>query len=669
MKPTTDTDYASRKKAFLEYAAQTEPGRGRTGFFSQLCRLELNRGSIDEACIRDALDHVNARRDCADFSVAGLLRLRYQYADRISPKCVTDVEQALLNFKYWVDEPGHDLMFFWTENHQIMFHSDEYLAGQLFPNAIFPNAGLTGRQHQEKARRKILNWIGLRARIGFSEWDSNCYYDEDMAPLLNLVDFASDPEIQQRARMLLDVMCLDIAVDSFQGVYGTSHGRTYPRHILGKSGDAMTSVQKIAWDRGAYTSPNGMTAVFLCASHRYRVPEIIQHIAQDTPEVCANRERHSFDLRHAESFGIRPDDPDNAMPIWGAGMFAVRQIARETLALADRFQSGCFDLIIRPYVHAVLKTYDALDAAGIPHDGDLDRRTLSEVHKLTYRTPDYQIACAQDYRKGKPGFQQHIWQATFGLGLNVFTMHRGAEDDRSMKYWQGRLPRAAQIQNCVIAIYDIPEHPLPGPPTDVPPEAEGNAAPSPAPSEESLLPYTVAAFPRAAFDEVAEQNGWIFARKADGYIALRSQQPVRWTPDGIFGAEGLVADGRQNVWLCQLGRKAVDGPFKAWCETIAAASVQVANLSVTYDAPGMGPIQFGWDGPLTLNRKEISLRDYPRFDNPYCHAAYNSGVYEIHFRDEHLRLGQCSSACTQQSFTAGGKNEMQARKPTAKSRR
>ncbi len=34
-----------------------------------------------------------------------------------------------------------------------------------------------------------------------------------------------------------------------------------------------------------------------------------------------------------------------------------------------------------------------------------------EVHIQTYRTPDYLLSCAQDYRAGKPGYQ-HIWQAT-----------------------------------------------------------------------------------------------------------------------------------------------------------------------------------------------------------------------------------------------------------------
>ena len=46
--------------------------------------------------------------------------------------------------------------------------------------------------------------------------------------------------------------------------------------------------------------------------------------------------------------------------------------------------------------------------------------------------------CVQDYRPGKVGFQQHIWQATLGPGTMVFAFHPGP----SARHWLGRLPRA-----------------------------------------------------------------------------------------------------------------------------------------------------------------------------------------------------------------------------------
>jgi hypothetical protein len=632
--------YDDRRRAFLEYAAAAPDGHGRAGFFAQIARLALDRGPLDEASIRDALAYVDARHDCADFTVAGLLRVLYQFG--ASPLLPADlaaaIRRTLLGFKYWIDEPGRELMCFWSENHQIMFHSDEYLAGQLCPDERFPNAGLTGREHMAAARPKILRWINLKARVGFSEWDSNTYYDEDMTPLLNLADFAHDAEIAQAARMILDVMFFDMAVDSFRGVYGTSHGRSYPRNVLDGRTSAMAGVQKIAWGMGVFNNPNSMTAVTLAASPRYRVPPLIEAIGQDMPPALVNRERHSLRIEDCDRYGIRIDDPDGLMLLWGAGLFAERRTADATLALADRHHSHRFSVVIRPYAEAVRAAYAELARRGIPHDGDLDRTTMTQVDKLTYRTPDYQLSSALDYRKGKPGFQQHIWQATLGPDAIVFTLHRGNEDEQSHKYWVGRFPRAGQHNNLLIAIYDIPEHPLPGPATVVPPEAGGNAMPSPAPSEEELLPYTVAVFRRAGFDEVLEAAGWVFGRKGQGYVALRSQQPAHWSADGVLAGEGLIAEGRRNVWICQLGRQAVDGPFAAWAAHIAAARLEWGDRAVRYAAPGVGLAEFGWDGPLTIDGRAAPLGGHARFDNPYCRAEHGSGRYLIAHGDQRLRL-------------------------------
>ena len=90
----------------------------------------------------------------------------------------------------------------------------------------------------------------------------------------------------------------------------------------------------------------------------------------------------------------------------------------------------------------------------------------SEVNKLTYRTPDYMLANAQDYRPGEKGYQQHIWQATLAPYAVVFATNPDAmeeTDNRRPSYWasHGRLPRTAQHQNVLIALHDIDRHPSP----------------------------------------------------------------------------------------------------------------------------------------------------------------------------------------------------------------
>ena len=35
-----------------------------------------------------------------------------------------------------------------------------------------------------------------------------------------------------------------------------------------------------------------------------------------------------------------------------------------------------------------------------------------QVNPVTYKTKNFMLACAQDYRPGQPGDSEHIWQAT-----------------------------------------------------------------------------------------------------------------------------------------------------------------------------------------------------------------------------------------------------------------
>ncbi len=87
---------------------------------------------------------------------------------------------TVLGFKYWPDEPGVDSLCTWTENHYILYSSAAYLAGQLYPDQTFSNAGQMGNDKMVINRPRILRWLDLRYHTGFSEWLSHVYYDEDL---------------------------------------------------------------------------------------------------------------------------------------------------------------------------------------------------------------------------------------------------------------------------------------------------------------------------------------------------------------------------------------------------------------------------------------------------------------------------------------------------------
>ena len=143
--------FEARRQHYLEaeIAAQRPVGNGRAEVFNQITRLEQGRGPLDEALLRASIELIDQRHDCADFALAGVLRLLSLYRDSplLAAPMRAELERVARDFCYWYDQPGVRGMCFHTENHQILFHGCELLAGQLFRDELLPNSGRIGRAH------------------------------------------------------------------------------------------------------------------------------------------------------------------------------------------------------------------------------------------------------------------------------------------------------------------------------------------------------------------------------------------------------------------------------------------------------------------------------------------------------------------------------------------
>lgn len=626
--------FEARRNLYLAWVAEQETSASRGGIWTDIAKLELDpQMPISDAALQEALDFVNARHDTADFVMAGLMRLYHKHGDKIRPEQKGSIEEAVLNFKYWLDEPNPTFMELWTENHQILAHSSEYLAGQLFPDEIFANNGQTGQEHMEQARERILRWIDWRARTGMAEWDSVIYYRMDLAALMNLVDFAKDEEISRRAAMMVDLLLLDIATDSYYGQYGTSHGRATASSVKSAANDGVVTLQALAWGLGRFQSGGDMGVISLATSDRYQIPSVIEAVAQDMPEEYENYERHSIPLTDeaTKRYGLRFDSIDDVGIWWGMGAFTDPKTIELTIRTADEWDLWHYpDFRDLKDLAQVLKRLGLLSQATALLNPDPNGTVMSEVNKVTYRTPDYMLSNAQDYRKGEKGYQQHIWQATLDPYAVVFVTNPDSlrEDDKHRpSYWasNGRLPRTAQYRNVLVALHDIPRHP------------------SPSILEARHYAFTHAYFPRWAFDQIVELpgqggGGWIFGRKGDSYIGLYSHQPYEWQTEGPDAGQEVITLGRKNVWIAHLGRRAVDGSFEDFVDAVSKASLEVRGLRVSYQAPSVGLIAFDWDGPLQVDGQEVPLRGYDRWNNPYVQAGFGASQYTIEFADKQLVL-------------------------------
>ena len=185
------TGYDLRVDAFFDATIEAAP----RNTYSEVMRV--TRGvAPDESKIQFALDPLTRREDTSDFKLPGLLWMLYELSDSdlLSAEILSNAKDVILGHKLWPDElltepdpVATDSMVYLTENHFILYAISAYLAGQLYPDEVFAASGETGAEKMETFRPRVMRWLELRYKSGFSEWLSNVYYDEDIPGLVALV--------------------------------------------------------------------------------------------------------------------------------------------------------------------------------------------------------------------------------------------------------------------------------------------------------------------------------------------------------------------------------------------------------------------------------------------------------------------------------------------------
>ncbi len=693
-----------RQMDWLDYATETPLSPGSVGNViahlereARDVRYSVAPGSIPD----DAFDGVFSKmwrlKDTSDFDALRFVDLLYAF--RGHPAASEDlwqaIEQAMFDFKYWYTHPTPercndmsappcpgdrvvDEMWYWSENHILIFKTCEYLMGQLYPDRVFTVTGMTGAEHQAAARPFIEEWLMERARFGFTEWHSNVYYNLDFRPLLSLVEWVEDEDLSRRASMVLDLVLLDIALHLHRGTFGATHGRSYIKDKASATTEDTFDAAKMLFEDTdePYGSRGSATAASLARAKRYRLPEAIRQIARwDEPMV--DRERMNLPLDEEPpldpatapepvapygefpyaDFKDRvfppgeplPDDDEEYIPFyWSMAAQAVWQILPSSLIVGTR--EDLFDSQFSAFkdLYDVVWNDDDVQQSIINAQGlatgiwqFINESVLKEVNTYTYRTRHYMMSTAQDYRKGLRGSQTHISQATLSEQAMVFTTHPGItdlplgpgdpippdwnwqrEDEPGPGYWTGygAQPRAAQHENVSVEIY--------------------------APLKPSIAGFeyraeTHAYFPVAHFDEVVRSGRWTFGRKDDAYVALYSWRDVSWRggqPE-VFQNGGLDFDlvaegGPDNVWITECG--SVDewpGGFAAFMAAFDDGLVTITpaahGFDVDYASPSQGLVEFGWEGDLVVAGDAKPLAGYQRFDNPFVQVDFDTPHYEV----------------------------------------
>ncbi|MCG8673467.1 MAG: hypothetical protein MI867_29025 [Pseudomonadales bacterium] len=632
--PTDWEAYFRDRQADAQAHAIESFDRESNNIYRQLVRFETGIGPLDAEAFRVTLEKLAARRDTSDFQLSALVRMLYQYGDsplwsesEYGPDLKQDVIQTIFDFKYWIDEPGLDNMIYWSENHQILFHSSAYLIGQMFPDQIFSNSGMTGAELKAKHEPMLKRWIYLRAKLGFSEWHSNNYYEEDIGPLINLVDFAEDPVLVQNANGVAQLLLLDIALYSHGGLFTGSHGRSFLGGNTNPEGEATRSTAHLVFAQGGYNregsvsfSPLSVTKKFLPEPAIVLIGRKDWHMEQGLPQVWNDHARMGFDPSNAQEFGIGTDasNLNDVITWWGNGGYILPEVVPATFEVAKKYGLFESDDFFQPFAGLVL--FWDLGILNPLLENPLYQSAAQAISLQTTQTtihhkPSVSLSVALDKSKGNPQAQNHAWGAALNGGIRVFSNHPLLDNNTgsNMDYFTGAasFPRIAQHEDVAIII-NKPKIPL----------------------LSAIFPtarITHAFFPVERFDEVRKVGRWHFGRKDDGYIALYSHNRSEIKQDGRFANSEIVAKGMVNLWICETGWAGEDGSFDDFVDRVSDQRVKFHKLwgtTAVYESDH-GTMRFGWQGNFRVDGNVIPLDQNPRYRNPFLHTEWKDDFFEI----------------------------------------
>jgi len=605
------------------------------GLNAQSARIHLGL-EVNEDSIESDFERLFDIEGMNDFTWASYVRLLYLDINKslINENQKEKIIDGFGRSKFWFTESTEtntDIVY--TENHQILCHTAEYLIGQLFPNDTFTYSKMTGKEHVAHAKNLLLKWLDWRGQFGFSEWNSNTYLNPDITSLVNLVDFAMDEEIVYKAAMVLDLIAFSFANNFYKNRFATSMGRCYDSSRAYSSRDSISEAAWIMLGIGKHNpcDNNGRAGVALATTKYYAPPPILEEIAQNASKYFEHKERQGIYLDEGDKYDISYEEED-MMLWWGMSAPMAPETIEESFMMLEKYNIEPMTLLGPQILVDYIKLLSFLKGQSLSETSkELKLITkgvcLEAANVYTYRTPDYQLSGAQDHMKGMDGMQEHIWQASLDDTAYVFTNSPGGVtknfDQLFMGGWK---PRGTFFKNVGIIQYDRTTSRL---------EAELLIALINLFTNNRAINH--AYFPREAFDEVQQKDGWTFGKKDNSYIALYSYEPAFWASE-----YELRVNGFKNAWIVELGSKEESGSFEDFVSEIKSASLEIESLKLGYDisykSPSQGKIAVAWEGPMKVKGEEVDLGDYPRFDNPYCSQEFGTKKTVIEFEAQLLEL-------------------------------
>ncbi|WP_407272084.1 hypothetical protein [Radiobacillus sp. PE A8.2] len=247
-------------------------------FLSEIPVKDFNRGiartalygEVDEKTkdlIRSGFRVIEEKGDCADFRLAPILAYAIKYKSLIPEDLMTEIKDLALNFRYWIDEPGNDVMWYFSENHAFLFHVSQYFAGYLYSENSFVVSDRSGEEQYQMGKERLEEWFDIFFKYGFSEWNSTTYLPIDLIGFLSLYEAAPDQQIRDLSKKALDFTFEILAANLYGKTMSSTYGRVYEHDLKAMELGEVSNLAFIAWKKGNLNRSIRSTVLFCLSDY------------------------------------------------------------------------------------------------------------------------------------------------------------------------------------------------------------------------------------------------------------------------------------------------------------------------------------------------------------------------------------------------------------------
>ncbi len=481
-----------------------------------------------------------------------------------------------------------------TENHWVLFYSSLYLACQTFPDAG-PEKWFNGKSSAENmadARAYLEHWIGITVAHGQGEFDSPSYIQEYLIPLGLLAGWAHDDAFRLKAKMMLDYIIYDYAVETVDGWYGGAHSRVYPKQIITQGRAPIAGISWLLFGFGDFVAD---PASSILAMSGYRPPPILERVARDRDHPYVERELKRTRWRER-----------NAGP--------------ESFLIYDRRTAPVYKY-----------SYVDRDFVLGSSQGGLLQPIQQQSWSLIWRTDQKRIDAANTFFGLQPYSSAYEGTMYFGGDYDTVTalIIRSKADYDTEDKLPGGSPYEQIFQQgpALIALYDMPAN--------------------------NRFPLITTLFTRDLTHTVEDASGWIFTQGGPVYIAYRPLAPGVWKPSdwtGLLkgGAGGAFLSGDFAKWgaghRCYVSTALRNGyivqvaagrDFKSFDDFKAAVRALPLKFStdpvpeVTFTALDGRVLHARYGETPSVGGEPVDYAHWPLFDSPFAHEVRESSRLEI----------------------------------------